>query len=310
MNIILEGHDNAGKSTLAHAIGRRIGRPVKPSEGPEQYPGELEERVARYNNYTPHIFDRHPCVSDPIYSIARGVPTRLSMDTIEKFYATPALFIYCDPLNRGMGGHVGKDHDSPEHMAAVFSHYQSLLAKYRQWATDHAHIIYRIGDDPERVIDMVVTHLERTNVFDPVRDVRDFMSKFGQAYEGQPRALPRDLGQFREDFMREELDEYLKHSRRLDAILQEIPIDQVEVTHELSHLLDATVDKMYVDIGTALLHGFNFREAWRRVHSANMKKERVARASDSTRYSAWDVRKPEGWTAPDHKDLVENHIHK
>lgn len=54
----------------------------------------------------------------------------------------------------------------------------------------------------------------------------------------------------------------------------------------------------------ALGCGFNFREAWRRVHEANMGKVRARRAQDSTRGSVFDVVKPPGWVAPDLSDLV------
>jgi predicted HAD superfamily Cof-like phosphohydrolase len=312
MNIVLEGHDNSGKSTLAQAIARRVGRKVISSEGPEKYPGELKERVAYYSLQQDAVFDRHPCISDPIYAIARGKPSSMDSVLIHNFYNDPAVFIYCDPGTRGLGGHVGKEHDTPEHLAAVESNYQSILAKYRQWGVDHAHFIYRIGDDPQPLIEAVAIRVGAYPVpFDPVRDVQQFMKKFGQDYDGAPRALPSSLGTFREDFMEEELSEYKKHSRRLASLLDETPFTDVDgVTHELDNILDALVDKIYIDIGTALLHGFDLREAFRRVHFANMQKERVARASESTRYSAWDVRKPAGWTAPSHKDLVQNHIHK
>lgn len=308
MNIVLEGHDNSGKSTLAAMLAKRLEREVYSSEGPEKYPGELALRVAYYNLQTNAIFDRHPCVSDLIYSIARGRPSSLSEDVVQRFYAQPVIFIYCDPLNKGLGSHVRKEHDSDEHMAMVESNYKSILYHYRVWAIEHAHIVYRIGDDPYSVLRFLEGKLGAKS-FDPIADVQEFMEKFGQSYTGLPRALPTDLALFREDFMEEELTEYKKHSRHLAALLIEAS-DSAEITHQLSEQLDAIVDKIYVDIGTALLHGFDLKEAWRRVHFANMQKERVARASESTRHSAWDVRKPPGFVAPSHVDLVENHVHR
>lgn len=308
MNIVLEGHDNSGKSTLAAMLAKRLGREVYSSEGPEKYPGELESRVSYYMLKPDAIFDRHPCISDPIYSTARGRPSVLAPEVVRSFYNQPAIFIYCDPLNKGLGSHVRKEHDSDEHMAMVESNYKSILYHYRTWAVEHSHIVYRIGDDPYTILRFIEGKFGGKN-FDPIADVQEFMEKFGQAYTGLPRMLPTDLALFREDFMEEELTEYKKHSRHLAALLLEAS-DSAEVTHQLAEQLDAIVDKIYVDIGTALLHGFDLKEAWRRVHFANMQKERVARASESTRHSAWDVRKPSGWTAPSHVDLVENHIHR
>lgn len=122
--------------------------------------------------------------------------------------------------------------------------------------------------------------------FDPVRDIEDFHEKFGLLYQGPPRELPEHIDVFRLGFMTEELIEY--HNSRT-----------------LHDKLDALVDLTYVVLGTAHLHGFNFREAWRRVHEANMKKVRASEAEQSKRKSTQDVIKPDGWKAPDLSDLVE-----
>ena len=59
-----------------------------------------------------------------------------------------------------------------------------------------------------------------------------------------------------------------------------------------------------VALGTAYMQGFNFKEAWRRVHEANMRKVRATSEEQSKRNSSSDVVKPAGWVAPDLKDLV------
>lgn len=51
-------------------------------------------------------------------------------------------------------------------------------------------------------------------------------------------------------------------------------------------------------------HGLNFPEAWDRVHTANMKKQKVRNKAESTRRSMYDVVKPPGWEPADLKDLV------
>lgn len=307
MNTVIEGLDNAGKSTLAQYIAKLTGRQVFASEGPEKWDGELNQRVERYsdfhNTYGPVIFDRHPCVSDIIYSTARGRPSVLTPDNIDAFYKTQPFFIYCDTGQRGLGSHILKEHDTPEHMEIVSSHYASLLHHYRVWAAERAHIIYRVGDDRDRIV-------AACNDFDPVRDVAKFMERFGQSYEGMPRALPADLSLFREDFMREELGEYVEHARHLQAALKEGDFEDKEIADQLEQQLDGLIDLLYVAIGTGYLHGFDLREAWRRVHEANMKKEKVARRGDSTRHSLFDIIKPAGWKRPDHSDLVADHIHR
>lgn len=147
-------------------------------------------------------------------------------------------------------------------------------------------------------------------MFDPVRDVEDFHKKFGLQYDGKPRVLVGELGNFRTRFLHEELTEYTDSQGVARALLvfEAVP-DQAEMTHQLELQLDALVDLVYVALGTAYLQGFNFREAWRRVHLANMAKVRAEKPSDSKRGTTFDVVKPPGWEAPSHKDLVEDHAY-
>jgi predicted HAD superfamily Cof-like phosphohydrolase len=148
-------------------------------------------------------------------------------------------------------------------------------------------------------------------------DIADFHHKFEISYHGRPRALPPELGFFRTKFMQEELDEYKTHrDELLDIFGNEratSKIDEERITKLLEEQLDAIVDLVYVALGTAYLHGFEynrFYEAWRRVHKKNMEKIRVASAEESKRGSAFDVVKPAGWTPPRHTDLVEDHVHR
>lgn len=113
-----------------------------------------------------------------------------------------------------------------------------------------------------------------------MRDIVEFHDKFGLLYYDLPRELPEDLRDFRINFMKEELTEYINAKTKED-------------------MLDALVDLCYVALGTAQLHGFNFNEAWKRVHAANMAKVRAP-----SERSEYDIVKPEGWTPPDLSDLV------
>lgn len=151
---------------------------------------------------------------------------------------------------------------------------------------------------------------EVSESFNPMADIREFHEKFGLTYDGKPRALHEDnMDLFRFRFLVEELNEYqlaftaLRHEMTLPP---GVSLDPGIVTEHLAQALDALVDLTYVALGTAYLHGFNFEEAWRRVHEANMQKMRVERESDSKRGSKFDVVKPRGWEPPDHSDLVED----
>lgn len=171
----------------------------------------------------------------------------------------------------------------------------------------------RAFDDQGNELEMIVADDGEGNIelhiadFDPIRDMIEFHTKFGLEYNGKPRALPPELAHFRVTFLREELDEYNLHRHAAAGEVAQALVDQASYAYHLENMLDALVDEVYVAIGTAYLHGFNFREAWRRVHEANMKKVRAERAEDSKRGSTFDVVKPPGWQPPSHIDLVEDH---
>lgn len=157
--IVVEGVDNSGKSTLiSHLIESVLkGWPVQVSEGPPKYKGEQNERVKRYLDYhNKYVFDRHPCVSQPIYGMLRTHSDEIDFDLMRRFYTRKPLFIYCDPLTRGMDGHIERSTvDTKIHLASVHRNYEVLLEAYRHWAMEHAIIWYRIGDDIARVKAMV-----------------------------------------------------------------------------------------------------------------------------------------------------------
>lgn len=155
---------------------------------------------------------------------------------------------------------------------------------------------------PDGMVELVLT-----TGFDPVEDIKEFHHKFDLAYEGTPRMMPPELSKFRIEFMMEELIEYRKAVEGAQNELSRAPEyrDPAEYAHHLEQQLDALVDLVYVALGTSYLKGFNFREAWRRVHAANMKKVRAINAEESKRGSEYDVVKPKDWEPPSHIDLVE-----
>lgn len=149
------------------------------------------------------------------------------------------------------------------------------------------------------------------------QDIADFHDKYQLTYEGSPRELEPDLGLFRIGFMIEELAEYSQScgytniAKQLNDLHDHIKksnrylSNQNEGGRSKEIQFDSLIDLVYVALGTAYLHGFDFEEGWRRVHEANMKKVRVKRLEDSKRGSEYDVVKPRGWLPPDLSDLVE-----
>jgi predicted HAD superfamily Cof-like phosphohydrolase len=123
------------------------------------------------------------------------------------------------------------------------------------------------------------------------QNVIDFHKKFGIQYDGPPRGREGDLFKFRDKRFHEEIREIR---------------DAVEAGQSPEEL-DGYVDLIYIILGTCHLRGWDFNEAWKRVHEANMKKE-LASAKNPGKYGPLgdkiDIVKPEGWTAPSMQDLV------
>lgn len=151
-----------------------------------------------------------------------------------------------------------------------------------------------VGDEPKSELVQLGTTFLRVGsdaLWDPVHDIKEFHTKFRQTYNGPPRDLPADLQSFRTKFMQEELREYEEEG---------------VIPGNREKQLDALVDLVYVVLGTCELNGFDFREAWRRVHRANMSKV-IANPEGDTRSHRdvkFDIVKPEGWLPPNHDDLV------
>lgn len=124
---------------------------------------------------------------------------------------------------------------------------------------------------------------------DLFQDVVDFHKKFGVQYEGPPRDLPEDVRPFRDARLFEEVREIR---------------DALDM-RQLPEQLDGYVDIIYIILGTCHLHGWDFNEAWRRVHAANMSKERASKANPGKYKTTQDIVKPTGWTPPVMTDLVE-----
>lgn len=145
MNVVLEGPDGAGKSYLAEAIARATGMRVQQGSGPPKQPGEIERRMVDYSFMEDAVFDRHPAVSQPIYARIRGEDMSPEFwRLVDGFYRARPVVVYC--RSESPARHVVKPGENPAHVAAVHERYPALVAAYDEWATRHAHLLYRIED--------------------------------------------------------------------------------------------------------------------------------------------------------------------
>lgn len=90
---------------------------------------------------------------------------------------------------------------------------------------------------------------------------------------------------FRERFVREEFDEL-------------VSADTPE------KYVDALIDLVIVALGTLLAFNVDARRAFSEVHNKNMSKRNGENASRPSPLGLPDLVKPDGWTAPDHRDNV------
>jgi len=152
MAIIVEGMDNSGKSTLGQALADYMDLIVQESEGPPIDADEINARVDRYEGMTDRLFVRHPVISNAIYGQVREEGDIITEGRRMIFYEQKHTIIYCDAGTRGLGAHVQKAHDTEKHLEDITNNYNKLLYLYRQWAAEHAHFVYRIGDDMDQLI--------------------------------------------------------------------------------------------------------------------------------------------------------------
>ena len=113
-------------------------------------------------------------------------------------------------------------------------------------------------------------------------------------------SFTRDTLDLRLDLMIEEFKEVaeasgFRHDEEKGLVLTERP--------KPDQMLKELCDLAYVTVGWALAHGWDFDEAFRRVHASNMTK--VSENGKIKKREDGKILKPDTYTPPDLKDLVE-----
>lgn len=182
MIIILEGPDNAGKSTLGNKLSVDLGIDLVHPGGPPKNIVEVINRCQEQSNVfnmstaVDVMFDRITCISDQIY---RGRP---EFDNVFIAYQNHlrscknVIVIYCRPSDdrvKNFDDHVQKDHED----AAVVQHakdnvdrivydYDSLMAMFQ--ADQHFNVIqYNFEADQDGC-----GYREMLNLLESRRDVK------------------------------------------------------------------------------------------------------------------------------------------
>lgn len=154
MNIILEGPDNAGKTTLAFELSEATGMTIHPKEGRPANRTELLMKLRKYEGLDGVIIDRHPIISQSVYGLIRG-DAEIPEDFLDRFFAKDDLIIYCRCVHKGLDGHEPSPTDTPEHLRSISEHQQKILDTYDNWAAICANIIYSRYEQLPRVVAMV-----------------------------------------------------------------------------------------------------------------------------------------------------------
>ena len=101
-------------------------------------------------------------------------------------------------------------------------------------------------------------------------------------------------------FDKEKLNKFLEF--RIKFLEEEM--NELSAAETADDVVDALIDLCVVAIGTLDLFDVDARLAWDRVHEANMNKQVGIKESRPNPLGLPDLIKPEGWTAPSHKDNV------
>ena len=117
-------------------------------------------------------------------------------------------------------------------------------------------------------------------------DVRDFHQAFGQRIGDKP-----------------EFPDVSERTLRMKLITEEFnELCDAEEANDLVEVADALADIIYIACGTAVSYGIPLDDVFAEVHRSNMAKlvdGKVIRREDGK------IQKPEGWTAPDVRGVLD-----
>ena len=118
------------------------------------------------------------------------------------------------------------------------------------------------------------------------KDVIDFHKAFGQKVGDKPELPDINERGLRMKLLREEFEEYM----------------EAEEENDLVEIADALADLIYIACGTAVSYGIPLDEIYDEVHRSNMSK--LVDGKPIYREDG-KVMKPEGWSPPDIKGILE-----
>lgn len=150
--VIVEGPDGAGKSTLIQNLVALGGFVSAHTGGPPRDKQDLEDKLAKVaaslNAAGPDtlVLDRHPAVSDPIYSKVTGSRSFATPGELgEQVRALNPVFVYCRGSADSMMRNISKSpkaHKPPEHLLKVIQKHGEIVKLYDGFFAQTPHIRY------------------------------------------------------------------------------------------------------------------------------------------------------------------------
>ena len=146
MAIIIEGPDNAGKTTLCNLLGTSLHMPIFHAGGPPST-NDTALRLCREQTDFLHnntILDRITPISRQVYNNRYNDPEMV--DHLKVMLKVPmCTLIYCRPPNErlmDMKNHEIKKHDTADHMANILEHHHNFIELYDRLMAGIPHIEY------------------------------------------------------------------------------------------------------------------------------------------------------------------------
>lgn len=141
--IILEGPDNAGKTTLAKKLASFLHMKVLHSGGP-CIQSEMTSRMTSILESRNTIWDRVPCISEPVYGpIIRNADIFMGTTWLDQLLVRDPFIIYCrTPTYIMIRGHEFKPHEDEEHIREVKLNALKLIHAYDQMMGGIEHMRY------------------------------------------------------------------------------------------------------------------------------------------------------------------------
>jgi len=149
MPIVIEGPDNAGKSSLANDIATRLGGLVIHAGPPVSDYSKMAKDIAQMDldlanpEHRNDVFDRAACISESVYQNHCGADDLALTGGIQRLLARDTILIYCRPPSSTLmdfSTHLTKAYDTEETMQKIVDNAHLYIERYDEVFSKIPHI--------------------------------------------------------------------------------------------------------------------------------------------------------------------------